>query len=114
MNLQLNKAPSKQPLVNFWNWFVDHEEELLTFESDRERIFDMLATELNKIDPALCFELGPNDPRIEFVISAGGIKSAFPAVSALVDAAPTLERWQITAFRPRRMTINSGSFAERV
>ncbi|HEY2857887.1 MAG TPA: hypothetical protein VGJ21_05685, partial [Terracidiphilus sp.] len=43
----------------------------------------------------------------EFVISAGGLRNAFPAVTSLVAAAPVLERWRIVAFRPRRDTICS-------
>lgn len=45
------------------------------------------------------------------MISADGIKDAFPAVIALAKAAPSLSRWKITKFRPRRgfqspVTIN--------
>lgn len=38
------------------------------------------------------FEFGPQGPRREFVVTAAGIRDAFPAVARLVDAAPTLER----------------------
>lgn len=90
----------------FWNWFVQHESELFDFdpnlESEREPIFDSLASELAKIDPDLTFEIGPNEPRREFAISASGIKRAFPAVVSLAAAAPVLHRWKVTAFRPRR------------
>lgn len=86
----------------FWSWFVKHEAELIHFEADQERIFDQLATELQKVDPHLTFEFGPPAQKREFVISAGGIRSAFPAVRSLVDAAPRLEKWQLVAFRPRR------------
>ena len=74
----------------FWNWFSQHEGELFNFEADRERIFDQLAAELQKVDPNLTFEFGPSQPRREFVISAGGVRLAFQAVSALVSAAPPL------------------------
>jgi hypothetical protein len=98
----------------FWNWFVQHEAELFDLnpnrESERERIFDELGRELQKVDPDLAFEFGPNEPRREFVISAGGIKRAFPAVASLVDAAPHLDRWQVTAFRPRRIPSNVVEF----
>ena len=91
----------------FWDWFIQHEEELYEFdpgrEAERERIFDQVATELQKCDPDLTFEFGPKQRRREFVISASGMKSAFPAVVSLVNAAPTLNRWQVTAFRPRRI-----------
>lgn len=90
----------------FWKWFREHSNELFDFERDQERIFDQLATELQKVDPNLTFEFGPKGAKREFVISAGGIKKAFPAVSALAQSAPALDRWQVTAFRPRRMSAN--------
>ena len=87
----------------FWNWFIEHESEQYDFEDrDREKTFDQLASVLQKVDPDLTFEFGPKETRREFVISAGGIKRAFPAVGSLVGAAPPLGRWKITAFRPRR------------
>jgi len=95
----------------FWNWFIDHESELFNFdperEVERERLFNEIASEMQKIDPDLSFEFGPNGtPRREFVISASGIQREFPAVMSLADAAPPLARWQVIAFRPRRTPIN--------
>jgi hypothetical protein len=91
---------------DFWSWFVKHESELFNFdpvrEAERERLFNELASELGKVDPDLAFEFGPKDVRREFVVSAAGIKRAFPVVVSLVAAAPTLERWLLIAFRPRR------------
>src|SRR5512146_1737654 len=86
----------------FWKWFAEHEPQLFDHEAERDRVFDDLAHELTKVSPYLTFEFGPKGQRRELVISAGGIRSAFPAVRALVSAAPTFDRWQITAFRPRR------------
>jgi len=94
----------------FWNWFIQHEVDLFDFEADREKIFDQLAAELQKVDPDLTFEIGPKRTRREFVISAGGIKRAFPAVALLVNASPILDRWQVTAFRPRRTPPNIVEF----
>jgi hypothetical protein len=90
----------------FWKWFVEHDAELMGFETDRERVFDQLAAQLQRVDPDLTFEFGPKRERREFVISAGGIRRAFPSVSALVAAAPSLNRWQVTGFRPRRNPSN--------
>jgi len=94
----------------FWDWFIQHEVDLFDFEADREKIFDQLAAELQKVDPDLTFEIGPKGTRREFVISAGGIKRAFPAVASLVDSSPILDRCQVTAFRPRRTPPNIVEF----
>jgi hypothetical protein len=99
----------------FWNWFIQHEPELFNFdpnrEAEREKLFDEIANELQKIDPDLSFEFGPKcASRKEFVISASGIHRAFPAVLSLAHAAPPFDRWQVIAFRPRRKPINVVEF----
>ena len=48
----------------------------------------------------------------EMVLSAGGIKAAFPAVEALVAAAPRRARWRFTAFRPRRDPVLTIAFRD--
>jgi hypothetical protein len=97
----------------FWLWFLSYETELFDFEVDQERIFDALAAELQKINPELTFEFGPKEPKRDFVISAGGIKSAFPAVVSLRNTAPALERWNVIAFRPRRNPVNTVEFKNK-
>ncbi len=49
----------------------------------------------------------PPQPKREFVVSAGGIKDSFPAVRRLQKAQPSLERWDVTYFRPRRGPIST-------
>lgn len=91
----------------FWKWFAANESRLFEFEKDREAIFDALQTELQKINSDLTFEFGPvKDGVREFVISAGGVKSAFPAVEATYARAPSLKRWVWVKFRPRRWPLN--------
>lgn len=96
---------------NFWQWFLLHETELsaldTAIDSDREHIFDQLAAQLQKVHPHLTFEFGPREPEREFVVSAAGIQTAFPAVIALASAAPALEHWRVTAFRPRRAELGT-------
>ena len=89
--------------VAFWVWFRTNEEMLFEFERDRERVFDLLQAELQKVDSRLAFEFGPIRDGIwrEFVISADGIRDAFPAVERLFAQAPTLDRWKFVKFRPR-------------
>jgi len=91
------------PEENFWKWFQSNENSLFDFENDRERTFDRLGAEMHRVNPNLTFEFGPKeDGRREFVISADGIREAFPAVEALYAAAPSLSRWKFVKFRPRR------------
>jgi hypothetical protein len=98
----------------FWKWFLRHEDDLLDFERDREAVFDALAAELQRVNPDLTFEFGPKEGGSrEFVISAAGIKGAFPAVESLAGAAPKLKRWKVTAFRPRRPVGNIIEFGNR-
>jgi len=90
----------------FWDWFLHHEEEMFALdpadETEREELFGELTSQLGKVDPDLTFELGPREARREFVISAAGIRRAFPSVTLLADAVPHLDRWRVIAFRPRR------------
>ncbi|MBO9685108.1 MAG: hypothetical protein J7598_00725 [Mitsuaria chitosanitabida] len=91
------------PETDFWSWFQKNQAALFDFERDQERTFDRLAAEMHKVDPNLTFEFGPKDGgRREFVISADGIRDAFPKVEALFAAAPSLPKWTFIKFRPRR------------
>ncbi len=85
----------------FWAWFTANAKRVATIESGNEPIADELAAHLQGIDPDLTFEVGVKHAPRELIISAGGIKRAFPAVQRLVAAAPSIPGWRIIAFRPR-------------
>ncbi|MBI2484268.1 hypothetical protein HYV71_03740 [Candidatus Uhrbacteria bacterium] len=87
----------------FWKWFVANEQMLFSFQENQDQVFDMLTSELSKVNKNLTFEFGPvREQKREFVISAGGIRDTFPFVERLATQAPPLEKWKITKFRPRR------------
>ena len=68
----------------FWNWFQAHDSALFAVKTGNEPICGELSEELHRVHPTLTFEFGPADSgRREFVLSADGIKDAFPAVLAL-------------------------------
>jgi hypothetical protein len=91
------------PEADFWTWFQKNEATLFDFERDQEKTFDRLAAEMRKVHPGLTFEFGPKKGnQREFVISAEGIRDVFPKVERLFDSAPSLSRWKVTKFRPRR------------
>jgi hypothetical protein len=92
---------------NFWTWFEKNQAKLFNFEQARDRIFDELQMELHKVCRELTFEFSPIlDGKREFVVSAEGIKGAFPAVEQLVNCAPNLPQWKFVKFRQRRNPIS--------
>jgi len=95
------------PESDFWAWFGQNDAQLYDFEVDRTAIFDRLSNEMHKVHPSLTFEFGvKKDGKREFVVSADGIREAFPWVERLVAAAPEMEHWRIVAFRPRRAPLD--------
>lgn len=91
------------PESDFWKWFQQNQQMLFNFEADQERTFDLLAVQMQKVHPSLTFEFGPiQGGKREFIISADGIREAFPKVEGLFAAAPPLPKWTVIKFRPRR------------
>lgn len=93
--------------AEFWNWFSLHQEEIYQNVENpefQETFFDELLTRLRQIDPHLGFEFSPifEDGIRQMCISANGVKTAFPAVIALVNESPEWEHWQFIAFRQRK------------
>lgn len=90
----------------FWMWFEKKSNQIFYFENNQDQVFNSLAKKLQKINPDLTFEIGPikNNKR-EFIISAGGIKSAFINVEKLYSKKPNLMNWEVIKFRPRRKEI---------
>jgi hypothetical protein len=90
---------------SFWIWFRGIAVPLQALEADDDPLLTTLAGRLAALHPDLTFELGPpGEETREFVISAGGSREAFPAVTALAAAAPHLPLWRVVPFRPRRVS----------
>lgn len=104
------KRPDQQQL--FWRWFSKNADSYFHFENNQNALFSKLKAELEKINSNLTFEFSPILPQgdRELVISADGVKSAFPAVQDLVKQAPQLKGWKIIAFRQPHPQITQISF----
>jgi hypothetical protein len=95
------------PEAAFWTWFVDNEPRLSALEGMQDPVLGELAPRLKGVHADLTYEIGPERAgQRDFVISAGGLRSGFPAVESLHAAAPELDRWQWVKFRPRRKPLN--------
>ncbi len=110
----INNTKSKEQSQNFtkeelfWKWFESKSNEYFEFESNQSILFNELEKQLKILHPNLTFVFsGIENNKREFIISADGIKDAFPKVESLVEAAPKMDKWDIIAFRPRLGTESS-------
>lgn len=90
----------KNPIDEFWVWFANKGESFRDPERIHSSALDQMRDHLYKIQPGLTYELCVSNGRTtELVISADGDRNLFPKVFEVVDAAPNLVGWKITAFR---------------
>ena len=96
----------------FWSWFVENEHTIFDFEDNVETVFNAIAQELVKVDDNVTFELSSINEagKRQFVFSAAGLSSSFPAVEQFVDTAPTLERWVFVKYRQRMNVLLNVEF----
>ncbi|MFB4324733.1 hypothetical protein [Priestia megaterium] len=100
-NLFKKKITEKE----FWSWFEKNSEEYFQLdENNYDLLFNKLGLQLSKYHKDLTFEFSVemNQGKREFIISAEGMVSAFPAVIKLVEEAPSLEKFNVVAFRQRQ------------
>jgi len=88
---------------DFWDWFQEKELAYYELEDSKDPLFNELHEKLTEYYDGLTYQFSIKSPegKKELVVSADGNIEAFPAVTALVDAAPEFSRWKIIAFRPR-------------
>lgn len=97
----------------FWNWFKKNESMLFKFNDNNmdiafNKLGKELGKELNRIHEDLTFEFSPvlDNGKKEFIISASGMKDAFPKVESLYNSAPSLGNWIFIKYRPRRKPMD--------
>ena len=105
-----NREPREQA---FWRWFNENAETYRTFRigsPEQPALIERLGKELERVHRGLQFELGGDDETgvRELIIGADGRQAVFPAVQALVQAAPELPGWKVIAFRQRK-DLNTSS-----
>lgn len=88
----------------FWQWFCDHNEQLVSLgdldEKEREQLENALQYQLTKYCDGLSYEIGEataNGRTLTF--SAEGDTDLFRYVVELVDNAPDLDWWNFVAFK---------------
>lgn len=93
----------------FWQWFQDHNEQLIALgdldEKGRTELENALQYQLTKYCEGLTYELG--DPTADgrtLTFTAEGDTDLFRYVVELVDAAPDLDWWQFVPFKQPKGT----------
>ena len=91
-------------LETFWQWFVDHNEQLVMLndldEKERNELLNALQYQLTKYCDGLAFDMGePTANGRMLTFTAEGDTDLFRYVVELVDNAPDLDWWQFTAFK---------------
>ena len=93
---------TSSPQSGFWTWFKENESKFPATDKFAAGYGKELRRRLNLIAPGLVYEISiPEEGQKELVISADGLRRLIPYVEDLVRAAPLIEGWKITAFRPR-------------
>lgn len=91
----------------FWRAFLRTEEAMFGGNGSAAELRELIG----RVHPDLEFDIGPLEAgRREIVISAGGIRDAFPAVEALARGAPPLTRWDVVTYRKRRAVNGNVTF----
>jgi hypothetical protein len=97
-------SSEEDPETRFWNWFGDHHDKYRSVDraEDGEELLSRFLEELHRYDEDLYFEVSEplEDGSNELIITAEGLRKKFPAVKALVDAAPKFQKWKVIAFKP--------------
>ncbi len=101
--------------AEFWIWFQQNSNRYYHLEEQNpQELFSALALKLTTIHPDLSFEFSSikDNGKREFVVTANGMRSAFPFVKKLVEAAPVMEDWDIIAFRQRKPGFDDVSIGQ--
>ncbi len=93
-----------EKIERFWQWFQDHNEQLIALgdldEKERRELENALQYQLTKYCNGLVCEMGePTANGRTLTFSAEGDTDLFRYVVELVDAAPDLDWWEFVAFK---------------
>ncbi len=93
-----------EKIEKFWQWFCDHNEQLIALgdleEKERNELMNALQYQLTKYCNGLSCEMGEATANGRTLIfTAEGDTDLFRYVVELVDAAPDLDWWDFVAFK---------------
>ncbi|MDI9879132.1 DUF695 domain-containing protein [Flectobacillus longus] len=98
------KSAPNNPYQEFWNWFSENEKKFFEIVKDGEKIdeafFAILSPRLEQLHKGIFFLSGMYDEDIaELILTADGIVKNIVFIEELIEAAPALPNWKITALK---------------
>ncbi len=99
------KEASIQSNSDFWNWFLKNEKEFFDIVKSRQNIhqgfFEKLGPKLDEIHGGIYFLTGMSDENtVELILTPDGVIKNIYVIEELVNSAPQIEGWKITALKP--------------
>lgn len=97
----LNVFRKKDPIEQFWAWFNENKSMFNNInDQNRDDLLDTLLERLHKIQEGLSVEVSEEFKGVrDLTISAEGDRDRFPVVQKIVNTAPKMKGWTVTAFR---------------
>lgn len=92
---------------DFWDWFLENEERFFKASIDEILVGEIFEKVRRYDDISVMIGFDDKAQKRELIISADGRKGNIEGVKKIAAAAPELERWKITAFRPKLDDIGS-------
>ena len=100
-------STKEQPInsyADFWNWFQENEKKFYKVLKDQGNInkifFDKLSPKLDELKDGYWFLVGMSDDNTaELILTPDGIIKNIVFVEELVEAAPKMNNWKITALK---------------
>ncbi|SFS73347.1 hypothetical protein [Mucilaginibacter polytrichastri] len=98
-----NKSIQDDKVSVFWKWFSNHKTEFEYLDDkNRDQKLDLILEHLHPISEGLAVEVSDEYKGVrDILISANGDKNNFSAVKNIVNSAPLIKGWTVTAFRQR-------------
>ena len=87
-------------ISEFWAWFDSYRGGMSEATLPQDQHLEEIVERIGRIEPELAVELSSREDGVkEITISADGVRERFPIVEQIVSQAPSMEGWEVIAFR---------------